>query len=293
MESADDVRASLGLARLCDLRDHEATLPEGEVRVRWLMREAGVVSWPLVVDQASGLILDGSHRARVLRRELGAEFAPVQWVSLGAAEVRVTAWCRVLEGVAPDAFDGVRRTFGLEAEADGALRCHYAGRCYGRPGVTAVEALELAHAIEGALAPNGHGARVRYLDEEAAAAWVPAADAVVVRPAALDKETLRRHGALLPAKSTRFVLPYRVVGLGLALASLGGARPALEAALDRERRAALLCLGAGLVVDRRYPERLWQLAGYRVPPALFADEAARRTYEAALARASVAASPRS
>jgi len=40
-----------------------------------LLRAARVLSWPLVVDGESGLILDGSHRAVVLARELGARFA--------------------------------------------------------------------------------------------------------------------------------------------------------------------------------------------------------------------------
>lgn len=297
MESADEVRARLGIAALDELRDHEATSPDGEARVARLMREAGAMSWPLVVDEASGLILDGSHRARVLRRELGARFAPVQWASLAAPDVRVTAWCRVVEGVTAGVFDAARRSLGLEVDAGevdaaGALACHYGGRRYGRPGLTAVEAYELARALERALASNGRGGRVRHVEDEAAARWLRAPDTLVVRLPALDKETLRDHDALFPAKSTRFVLPYRVVGLGLPLASLGSPRPALEAALERERRAPLVCLGTGLVVDRRYPERLWQFADYRMPPALFADEAGRRAYEAALARVSAAVSPR-
>jgi hypothetical protein len=55
-------------------------------------------------------------------------------------------------------------------------------------------------------------------------------------------------------------------------------------ALDRARQAPQVPLGAGITVDRRYPEPLWQFADYRIPADLFADDAARVAYEAALAR---------
>jgi hypothetical protein len=102
MESADDVRQSLAVAPLADLRRHEATSPEGESRVA-LLADARVLSWPLVVDAASGLILDGTHRAVVLAaRDLRARFALIQRVSLDAPDVRIAAWCQVFEEVPAD-----------------------------------------------------------------------------------------------------------------------------------------------------------------------------------------------
>jgi hypothetical protein len=72
MESADDVRQTLAVAPLADLRRHEATSPEEESRVAALLAAARVRSWPLVVDAASGLILVGTHRAVVPARDLRA-----------------------------------------------------------------------------------------------------------------------------------------------------------------------------------------------------------------------------
>jgi TolB-like protein len=99
MESADDVRQSLAVAPLADLRRHEATSPEGESRVAAVLADARVLSWPLVVDAASGLILDGTHRAVVLARDLRARFALIQRVSLDAPDVRIAARCQVFEEV--------------------------------------------------------------------------------------------------------------------------------------------------------------------------------------------------
>lgn len=290
MESADDVRASLAIAPLADLRRHEGTSAAGEARVRDLLVAARALSWPLVVDTRSGLILDGSHRAVVLARDLGARYTLIQRVPLDAPDVHVGTWCRVLEGVTGTAFDHARRTLGLEAGAHAGLRCHYGGRVYTRAGGARSEADGLADALERLLASNGHPRRARLVGEDAVAAWLDAPDVLVLRPPAVDKTAVRRtaEGALLPPKSTRFVLPYRVFGLGMPLAALGGTRDALVAQLEEARARPLLCLGAGLAVDRHYPERLWQFADYRTPDRLFADEAGRRAYAEALARAGLA-----
>jgi hypothetical protein len=153
---------------------------------------------------------------------------------------------------------------------------------------------ELASEIERRLSPNGHGREARLVEEEAATPWIGAAGVVVLRPPPLDKATVRRRpgGALLPLKSTRFRFPYRVLGLSVPLAALGGPREALAAELERERARALACLGAGLAIDRRYPERLWQFVDHRIPDGLFADEAGRDAYADALTRAAHATEPR-
>jgi hypothetical protein len=256
-----------------------------------LLAAARVLSWPLVVDAASGLILDGSHRAVVLARDFGARFTVIQRVTLDAPDVRVETWCRVIEDVPAPAFDEARRALGLEAGADGGLRCHYGGRVYARAGSAGPEAYRLLGELERLLASNGRRRRARVVEDEAAGPWLDAVDAVVLRPPALDKATLRERalGTLLPPKSTRFLLPFRVLGLRVPLAALVGPPAALVAQLERERAQPLVCLGGGLAIDRRYPERLWQFADHRIPDRLFAEEAGCRAYKDALARVTLAA----
>jgi hypothetical protein len=293
IESADDVRASLAVVPLADVRPHEETSAATEAEVRDLLVAAGVLSWPLIVDAVSGLILDGSHRAVVLARDLGARWALVQGVQLDSPDVRVGTWCRVLEGVSGLAFDHARRTLGLEAGARNELRCHYAGQVFTRPDAGAPEAHGIVRELERLLASNGRPVRPRLVEEEAVGKWLQAPDGLVLRLPAMDKTAVRGRadGALWPPKSTRFVLPYRVVGVDVPLAALGGPRDALLARLEGERSRPFLCLGAGLSVDRRYPERLWQIADYRVPDRLFADEPSRLAYADALARAQAAPPP--
>jgi hypothetical protein len=294
MESAADVRGSLVVVPLGDLHRHEATSPDGETRVAAVLAEAGVLSWPLVVDRASGLILDGSHRAVVLARDFGARFAVVQQVAFDSPEVRVGAWCRVLEGVSAAAFERACRMLGLEPGASEGFRCHYGGRAYAPPRSGGRESPDLGDALERLLWSNGHRPPVRLVEDDAVSSWLDAGGAVVLQPPTLDKATVRQRaaGALLPPKSTRFLLPFRVLGLGMPLAALGGPRDAIQAGLERDREQPLVCLGAGLVVDRRYPERLWQFAGHRIPDRLFADVSGRHAYMDSVARATVPAGQR-
>jgi hypothetical protein len=289
MESADDVRATLAVAALGDLRRHEATSSDGEARVLDLLAEAHVLSWPLVVDAASGLILDGSHRAVVLARDFGARFAVVQQVALDSPEVRIGTWCLVLEGVERSAFDRARRALRLEPGEHDGLRCHYGGRVYAAPESGSPEVTRVVSELPRLLAAHGRRPRTRFVEDEAVGTWLRSSDTVVVQLPALDKATVRRRAddVLLPPKSTRFRLPFRVLGLAVPLAVLGGSREALAVALERDRARPLACLGAGLTVDRRYPERLWQFADHRIPHRLFADEAGRRTYAEALAHATL------
>jgi hypothetical protein len=293
MESADEVRASLAIAALADLREHEETSAHVEAGVARLLARAGVLSWPLVVDRATGLILDGAHRARVLRRELGARFVAVQQVTMTDGDVRVGAWCRVIQAVPPALFEDARRALGLVAGAADGLVCHYDGRTFGGGAAAAVEAYALVAELERRLAPNGHGGRLAFVEERDTERWLAVPGAVVLRPPVLGKDAVRRGVAegLLPPKSTRFLVPFRVIGLAIPLGALAGAREALDAALARERGRALVCLGPGLEVDRRYPERLWQFSEYRIPGRLFAGPAGRRAYRAALVRAGRPAAP--
>jgi hypothetical protein len=197
----------------------------------------------------------------------------------------------VFERVSATAFDHARRALGLEAGEHDGLRCHYGGRLYARPGSGAPEAPALAEGFARLLSSNGHPARPRLVEDEALPAWLGAADAVVLRPPALDKAAVRQRagGTLLPPKSTRFLFPYRVLGFRVPLTALGGPRETLVALLAREQERPLVCLGAGLAVDRRYPERLWQFADHRIPDRLFADEAGRRAYADTLARVTLPA----
>jgi hypothetical protein len=286
MESPDDVRASVTVLALADLRDHEETSPAREREVERLLAESDGFSWPLVADCETGLILDGSHRARVLTRG-GARVVPVQHVSLRHPSVRVGVWWRLLAGVPPAAFEPARRRLALVAGEDTGRVCRYHGQTYGRGDIDPVAAHGLARDLAAALGGNGHGLRARLVADDEVPADFDGADTLLVCPPPLDRAAIEAHArnGRLPAKTTRFVLPYRVLGLAMPFEALSGPRSAVATRARASLEAPLVCLGAGLEVDRRYPERLWQPAGYQVPPTLFVDPTAHARYRAARTRA--------
>ena len=291
IESADDVRSSVSVERLADLRGHEETSATREAEVDRLLAESGVFSWPLVVDADSGLILDGSHRARVLGRRGGARFVPAQRVAFDHPALRIGVWCRVVDGVAPPAFEAVRRRFSLVPAASRGLLCHYRGETYGRPDLEPAAAHALARDLARALTEDGGGERLSLVAEDEVSLAPSATDTVVVCPPVLDAGTIRAHASAgrLPHKATRFVLPFRVLGLPVPLDGLAGPRESVWALVSRSLDRPLASLGAGMTVDRRYPERLWQPVEYRIPRTLFADPEDHARYEIARHRAAARA----
>lgn len=285
MESEIEVRQSLSILSLEAVVLHEETFPEGEARVTRLLREAGLFSWPIIVDEESGLVLDGNHRVRVLAKSWRARWVLVQAVPLRSPRVRVGSWCRILEGVSGERFTGLASDLGLREGAGGeSLICHYEGRVYGLAGLDPLAAYDLAGEIERQLA--GNGVARSYVDDEEAGRFRGRLGTLLLRLPPLPKEAIvaRSRREPFPPKSTRFLLPFRVIGVPLPLPALAGPREEVERILATTRGAPLRPLGEGVRVDRRYPERLYQFDGYRIPPSLFADPAARAEYEAALAR---------
>lgn len=285
MESEFEVRQSFSVLPLEAVVLHEETFPEGEARVTRLLREAGLFSWPIIVDEDSGLVLDGNHRVRVLAKTWGARWVLAQAVPLRSPRVRVGSWCRILEGVSGDRFAALARGLGLREGAVGdGLACHYEGRVYGLAGLDPLAAYDLAGKVERELV--GNGVARSYVDDEEAARFRERPGTLLVRLPPLPKLAIvaRSRREPFPPKSTRFLLPFRVIGVPLPLPALAGPREEVERIVEATRGEPLRPLGEGVRVDRRYPERLYQFNGYRIPPSLFADQAARAEYEAFLAR---------
>jgi hypothetical protein len=297
VESPDEVRASVSVEALASLRDHEETSEAREAEVGRLLAESGTFSWPLVVDADSGLILDGSHRARVLGRGGRAAFVPVQRVSLDHPGLRVDVWCRVIDRVSLAAFETARRRFDLVRLEGTGLLCRYRGESYGRadlePAAGHALARDLAHWLSTDGGDGSDGGDVRLLAEEELPTASSSDETVVVRPPTLDVATIRARARVgrLPYKATRFVLPFRVLGLPVPLGDLAGSRTAIAERVRESLDTPLVCLGPGLSVDRRYPEPLWQPASYRIPRRLFAQPDDHARYEAARDRGAARAHP--
>jgi len=212
----------LALVSLDELVLHETIEPLRAERVRAEIARAGVLADPVVVTPAGPgrwLVLDGAHRTAALR-SLGMRSAVVQVMTLSPAGAHLDSWAHDLPvgGVphdldapgpvggpvlvarvgrqAPDGTwaDGVPVTGPADPVARAAVMSALARRYAGRP---------YRRAVPGTAVRPGVAARVR---------WAPWS--------AEDLLTLITARGTLPAGTTRFVLPGRVLGVRVGLSVL-------------------------------------------------------------------------
>ncbi len=214
----------LATVALDDLVLHETTEPARADRVRQEIERAGVLADPVVVTPARDgryLVLDGAHRTSALR-SLGMRSVVVQVMPLSATAARLGSWAHDLplgevpRGLAAPgpvggrtlvatvggpsvdgAGEGVPVTGPAEPLARAATMSAVARRYAGRPYVRAIPGTPVRPSV---------AARV---------SWAPWS--------AEDLLTLIAAGGMLPAGTTRFVLPGRVLGVRVALGALAAA----------------------------------------------------------------------
>jgi hypothetical protein len=78
------------LLDLSRLKGHEKTSPARNKHVRRLLLKSGSFTKPIIVDKASGVILDGHHRVFVLRK-LGCRKIPALAINYRSAIIKVNS----------------------------------------------------------------------------------------------------------------------------------------------------------------------------------------------------------
>lgn len=91
------VRLRLGLVDVGWLRPHEEIVYQNYRELFDEVVRSGLFLTPLVVDGASGVILDGTHRLAVAK-SLGLRCVPATIVDYSSAEVGLRFWAKLFEG---------------------------------------------------------------------------------------------------------------------------------------------------------------------------------------------------
>jgi len=73
------------------LKQHEEVGKNHLLRLLEQIKQDGFIDVPLVVDQNTGIILDGHHRFNVIK-QLGLGFSPCILVDYASSEIEVAAW---------------------------------------------------------------------------------------------------------------------------------------------------------------------------------------------------------
>lgn len=88
---AEEILSSLQILPLDTLRIHEQTIPENERNLRENMLNLGRLVDPIIVDGKNHVVLDGNHRRAVLA-SLKTEYAVCQVVDYDSPSIRVGGW---------------------------------------------------------------------------------------------------------------------------------------------------------------------------------------------------------
>lgn len=253
-----------------ELRPHEEYDRRVLFEVAMALQSDGVLRDPILVDGATLMILDGTHRYWALRR-LGCLSVPAAKYDYLSPEVRVASWSRCIASPAfliPNRM--VRAEFATLGRAIEALRVREASlailsRCGSQllfmDPFDIRESYSLLRDMETDL--RRRGCPISYATEADALSMLSSGEAsLVIMPPSIEKrEALEAavSGRLFPIKSTRHILPSRPVGINVPLAWLKEP-PDQAGAKVNERISSLRFRKAGpgaILQGRRYEEEVY------------------------------------
>ncbi|RLF06941.1 MAG: hypothetical protein DRK00_00060 [Thermoprotei archaeon] len=248
---------TLTACRIDELRPHERVVPSYLEELKAAFKRSVYQRNPIIVDSASGVILDGTHRWAAMKA-LGYKWIAVCKVDYLNPLVLLDRWARryrvkegyklssLLEGLnyEPIRPEDVGDRDLAVIRVNEAYRIRYAGL---------TDAYTKAQEIEERLASlSGSGPTYmpgdQALEEREGVAVLP--------PVPLKREILElaRSGILLPPKSTRHIIPARPLGVNVPLKLLMEDHLDLELLGEVLRQRRPVLLRAPVSLDREYRE---------------------------------------
>jgi hypothetical protein len=241
---SDKIR--LEIRPLSQLRPHEETVRGfTEALLRDLIRD-GVQRDPVVIDQNSGTILDGSHRSKALS-QAGVVSVVACLVDYNDPEVRLFRWHRLVRSPGRERAAEIIGSLKLQrlhstdawvaAEArDGRLKVIYRGEAFAMKGGSHLEEIGAIRTFDHLV--EGTGLRTEFRDEASAtAAHVQGEDLFLIPPRISKDDVLRAaaEGRLFPPKSTLHVFPLRPLGVNYPLRELRTGTDVLDRVLGARK----------------------------------------------------------
>jgi len=259
------------------LRHHEEVVPGLLRELTEQIRRDGFLKHPIIIDEASLVVLDGTHRVEALKA-LGCKRVPACLVNYHEPKIRLMCWYRTVKRAPPlpELADMLSRRLGLSVElsdelepeevgvppialglTDGSSYAKVLGDFEDKQG-----AWELVKRVEKALSSSG--LHIGFEVEEDAMEKLSSGDAdvVLMTPRVTKRDVVETalSGRVFPHKTTRHIIPARPLFLNVPLRLLRDERPihALEAELRRALAPRKLRrLPPGHVIEgRRYEEEV-------------------------------------
>lgn len=239
----------LALRPIKGLRPHEETVRSSLDALVVLLRRDPVLRHPIVVDEKTGLVLDGTHRLAALV-ELNCHLAPCALVDYQDSRIMVKRWFRKIEGISLGDFKPKLAMMApRQVESTKAEQCLSNRTCYASIEDTqsslvfsssTSDPVELAYAgFEIEKIARKDRLQITYEDKKTP----PNSNGFIISTIAVDKPEVieaSSHRRVFPPKTTRHIIPSRPLGIGVSLAllresELGGAQRKLLKHLHSKR----------------------------------------------------------
>ncbi len=217
----------LTLRSIESLRPHEETVGHELGLIINDLEHEDVLRHPLIGDQSTGVILDGTHRLAALKA-LNCRWVPCALVEYEDPKILVDRWYRIITGSNTQDFlkklDMEPSTLMTPAEGENRLlkRECYASlddrsvcRVFPCKGMTPMELTRAAFKLE--QAAKDQGLKVKYSDGKGTSS---ASHRFVLSTVKLEKREIVEsalRGLVFPPKTTRHIIPSRPLGISTPL----------------------------------------------------------------------------
>lgn len=240
----EEIIRELRIVEVGLLHNHEDIIPQNFLRLKEAMLNIGQLVDPLIVDEKSLVVLDGNHRIKVLEMIMCPR-AVCQFVDYSNPKIKVGTWIPVSAGLGPKEL----RDAGLELEECGReeglkklaekkavfMLSKKDGNFLVEPGEYTLEAL--IEAQKKALGKLDDTELWFYPDDEGEE-LVAQGMSVLYRKVYTKGEIVERalSGKIFPPKSTRHVIPNRIIRLNMRLGWLHEGEKEARQYLERTLR---------------------------------------------------------
>ncbi|MCX8182587.1 MAG: ParB N-terminal domain-containing protein [Candidatus Methanomethyliaceae archaeon] len=256
-----------------DIRPHEEYDRWILLRIVGSLRLEGAVHDPILVDERTLTILDGTHRYWALKK-LGCSSVPAALYNYQSQNIRVGCWYRCLSKPPPlDLFRLMKPKATSSEEAlrllNGREAClsiitkdkSYVFNWEPDMNIDVYDAYQFMAFLEGGFKSRGYG--VTYATEMDAMEMLSSGEtcAVMAPPSITKDEVILtiKYNKLFPKKSTRHVLPYRPMGINVPISWLqGSSEEASNKLQGLLSRGTFQRMRGGIVIGgRRYEEEVY------------------------------------
>ena len=271
------IKLRIKIERLRNLHVHEEIIPELLNRLVLEIGRDGAVKHPVIVDEDSLVVLDGTHRVEAIKK-LGCEYIPVCLVNYSNPSIAVGAWYRVIDepvelktvlSIIKDlnlivGRESSRNAYKLvlDRKVIAALISKKGSYIINNSKHDIKEVYDVIKEVESRLRLKGY--RVTYDTEVASIKAIKAGRATLILaiPAILKEEVVRvaLNGRVFTHKSTRHIIPARPLFINIPLKWLYGElnyNEVNEMLVKYLASKTIKHLPPGQIIDRQYDEELY------------------------------------